>query len=63
MVLWDQSLTIARHRPADAPAPGRYRIILDRTYAVESDFGPLIPKSGEIGFNIPQVWGIQGAFA
>ena len=35
----------------------------NRTYAVESDFGPCIPKSGEIGFNILQSWGIEGAFA
>ncbi|MEM9118610.1 MAG: hypothetical protein AAGD09_12090 [Cyanobacteria bacterium P01_F01_bin.56] len=31
--------------------------------AVAADFSPDIPKSGDIGCNIPQTWGIKGALA
>ncbi|MEM9815265.1 MAG: hypothetical protein AAF827_02465 [Cyanobacteria bacterium P01_D01_bin.6] len=34
--------------------------VIVRTDAVEADFGPWIPKPGEIGFNILQVWGTEG---
>jgi hypothetical protein len=35
----------------------------DRTYAVASGFGPLIPNAGETGCHIPQHWGTEGAYA
>jgi hypothetical protein len=32
-----------------------------RTFAVASDFGPLIPQAGETGCHLPQPGGTEGA--
>jgi hypothetical protein len=32
----------------------------DRTYAVASGFGPLLPNAGETGCHISQYWGSEG---